>query len=189
MKCDKCNNDANFEIHFIDNNNKKTIRLCKDCYFKYISDIMPNMDLGEGDFKYFQEILSDLIGSIINTKSGKENKTEEDTTTKGEKKCSNCGTSLSEIISKGKFGCSQCYEDFKDEVKEILNQTQGDSKHKGKIPERYEGLIKIRDKIEEKEEILKDLIVNEDYENAAKIRDEIKELKIDLSEIDGEVNG
>lgn len=193
MKCDKCNNEANFEIHFI-GNEKKTISLCKDCYSKYISDLIPNEDFGDDNFKYFQDILSDLIGSIINNKINKQENTEnsekmEKSTDDSEKVCSNCGTSLSDIIANGKFGCSQCYEDFKDKVGEILIQTQGSEKHNGKIPEEYKGIILIREKIEEKEEELKNLIVNEDYETAAIIRDEIKDLKMDLEKTNGEIDG
>lgn len=185
MKCDKCNNEANFEIHFIDNENKKTIHLCKDCYTKNISEFMPKLNLEGENFKYFQEILSDLIGTIISS-NVKKNLEEGKTSSDDIKICSNCGTSLEEIISKGKFGCSQCYEDFKDEVTEILLQTQGDMKHKGKVPERYEGIITLEGEIEAKEEILKDLIVSEDYEKAALVRDEIKSLKKDLEKISGE---
>lgn len=193
MKCDKCNNEANFEIHFIGNENK-TISLCKDCYAKYIGSLMPNGKSGNDDFKYFQEILTDLIGSILNTKmeqskdlvqQGKNNENLDNS----DKKCSNCGTSLSEIITSGKFGCSQCYEDFKEEVGDILIKNQGAKEHKGKVPEEYKAVVLIKEEIEEKEEKLKNLIVNEDYETAAIIRDEIKKLKLNLENSNGDIDG
>ena len=196
MKCDKCDNEANFEIHLIGGSGKKTIRLCKDCYMNYMNDFIPSGELGDENFKYFQDILSDLIGSILDKKTDFNINTVDNPSAsileddiKEDKKCSSCGISLSEIVKTGKLGCSQCYEDFKSEVGEILVQTQGASEHKGKVPEKYEGLIIIKNEIEKKEEKLKDLIVNEDYEGAALIRDEIKGLRINLEKVDGELNG
>ncbi|WP_100064938.1 UvrB/UvrC motif-containing protein [Miniphocaeibacter massiliensis] len=200
MKCDKCNNEANFEMHLIGNNGKKTVRLCKDCYMKYMEDFSGFGEIGEENFKHFQDILSDLIGSILDKNIGlgfdkvvnSNGNSKEDTKLteqKDKKICSNCGVSLSEIIKTGKLGCSQCYEDFKSEIGEILNQTQGILEHKGKVPEKYEGLIIIKKEIEKKEEELKDSIMNEDYEKAALIRDEIKELKTNLDDVDGQING
>ena len=193
MRCDKCDNEANFEIHLIGGSGKKTVRLCKDCYMNYMNEFLPDGEFGEENFKYFQDILSDLIGSIIDknldiSKIEDEIKEKSETEKNSDKRCSNCGMSLPEIVKSGKIGCSQCYEDFESEVGKILTQTQGKSEHKGKVPKKYEGLIVVRNKIEKKEEELQELITSEDYENAALIRDEIKELKIDLENINGKIN-
>ncbi len=193
MRCDKCDNEANFEVHLIGGSGKKTVKLCKDCYMNYMKEFLPDGEFEEENFKYFQDILSELIGSIIDKNldiKKIDNKIKENAKNKesNNKICSNCGMSVSEIIRTGKIGCSQCYEDFKTQITEILNQTQGSSEHRGKVPKKYEGLIIVRNKIDKKEEELKNLITSEDYENAALIRDEIKELKLDLKKIDGEIN-
>ena len=173
MKCDRCDNEAIFEIHFIDNNEKLTISLCRECYFKYINELMPNLNNENGDLKYFQEIVSNLIDSISENIFSKKHQDEEN----GEKKCSHCGMSISEILESGKFGCSQCYEDFKDEASNLLEKIDDNINHKEINSGEFEGSFNIRTEINKKEEELKELINKEEYEKAAQLRDKIRDLE------------
>ena len=184
MKCDRCNNEAIFEIHFIDNENKKTISLCRDCYFKYIDELMPNLNKNSDGLKYFQEAFTDIINNIAENIMNYDSKNED----KGEKKCSHCGTTLSQILEKGKIGCSQCYEDFKDEAIGLLNSTNKDTDNNKEISKIDEEINNIQSEIFKKKEELNELVNNEEYEKAASIRDEINILIDDIEKIDGEVN-
>ena len=109
-------------------------------------------------------------------------------TDREQKKCS-CGTTFYSISQKGKVGCPDCYETFKNELASILKKINGSRVHTGRGPER---LKKSEDgKCDVKKETsdvadeaqlrkqLEDAIKCENFEEAAKIRDMIKALKED----------
>lgn len=99
---------------------------------------------------------------------------------KKEIKCPSCGLSYSEFKKKGKFGCSQCYETFKERLTPLIRGLHGHNIHRGKIPissnerlflKREEDNLKIQ---------LEDAVKKEEFEKAAVIRDRIRELQAKL---------
>ena len=191
MKCDRCDRDGIIEINTYIDGKESKISLCEECYKNYLKEMkFPTMELDGEDkqFKFFQQILSDLVSSMF-LSSGEspitiENKGYTDQT----KKCSHCKTDFAWILKNGKFGCDHCYQEFRDAIEQILLQTQGSGEHKGRIPVRYEGLESLRLEIKEKEEELNQLVFDEKYEEAASVRDSLKELKEELIQADGELN-
>lgn len=190
MKCDKCNNESTFEIHFYDGEKHRVMNLCKDCYSKYMNEIFPQDENGI-DFSKFKDFIksdegqaiTDLLKEALNVKINfdimnmKNNKEEQ----KNLDKCPNCFKTLDDIIEDKKFGCSECYTTFKDRLDDefLMNMTNG---AKAKEDENVEIKILVN-KIEKKEEALKDSIEKEDFEEACELRDEINKLKSDLENL------
>lgn len=82
--------------------------------------------------------------------------------------CSGCGSSLSEIKAKGRFGCKECYITYKEQIHNLLPHIQAGAKtHVGKRPKKSISYLKIE---------MQKAIEEERYEDAAKLRDRIKEL-------------
>ncbi|MEG6575374.1 UvrB/UvrC motif-containing protein [Caldibacillus debilis] len=89
--------------------------------------------------------------------------------------CTKCGLTFQQFLNIGKFGCSHCYETFKDQLTPLLKRLHGGNwNHGGKIPKRAGGTVHLRKRIEALKERLQKLVEREEFEEAAKVRDEIK---------------
>lgn len=92
------------------------------------------------------------------------------------KKCPTCGFTLEDLRRVRRFGCSDCYVTFGDEVSQMVRGMHKGTSHIGKVPE---GLMAIQfrhQRIEELRSKLDQAIASESYEEAAGIRDEIRNL-------------
>lgn len=92
-------------------------------------------------------------------------------------KCPECNLDYEEFKSKGKFGCSKCYESFGSRLEPLIKRIHGNTQHTGKVPKRTGGIIRIKRDIEKLKYELKRAIENEEYEKAAELRDRIKTLE------------
>lgn len=80
-----------------------------------------------------------------------------------------CSLSLQDIKTQGRFGCSNCYNVFKDEIKILLPHIHNGAKtHIGKKPKNC--ISYLNSEIEK-------AIKQERYEDAAQIRERIKNLE------------
>jgi len=87
--------------------------------------------------------------------------------------CPDCGMSLSEFRSKGRFGCPRDYQVFRAHIEPLLLRVHNALEHKGRRPGEdvlTRQLSDLRSKLEE-------AVRAEAYENAARLRDEIQELE------------
>jgi len=91
--------------------------------------------------------------------------------------CPQCGISLAEFRSKGRFGCPQDYQVFRAHVEPLLLRVHNAQTHRGRLPaaaggtnQRLRHLSDLRTKLEA-------AIREEAYESAARLRDEIQELE------------
>ncbi len=179
MMCSNCGKkEANFMYTEIVNGVKKEIRLCSDCanrlgFLDNMSFSMPSLD--------FSSFLGDFLNEY--------NTLMPSFFTEKEKvlKCSECGMNYDEFLRTGRFGCSNCYDVFQQEIEPLLKQLHGDTRFLGKRSnnnfdgEKLKNLETVEDAGDTELEILKEKLKKairiEDYEKAAKIRDEIKELE------------
>ncbi len=83
------------------------------------------------------------------------------------KKCDGCEISLGYLLQSGRLGCSQCYESFKEVLKDMVLQMN--FKHIGKRPK--------MNHIIELEQKMVSLALEGLEEEAMKIRDEIRGLR------------
>ena len=77
----------------------------------------------------------------------------------------------------GRFGCSQCYSTFKNQMNPMLRRIHGKTFHVGKVPKRTGGQLRIKQEINRLKRELQEAVNAEEYERAAVIRDKIKELE------------
>lgn len=176
-KCDRCNKDATIEIIISLGDKDEKLNMCFDCYSEIINE-SADKSSGLQDYKFFNDILSDLLGSVIEEKASNEI----DSTIV----CEKCNHSLKDIIENGKFGCENCYTTFYDNVKQILQSTHGSQEHVGIHPERFNEFNDIRVELQSKKSELENLVLKEDYESAAKLRDEITKLSDKLTSIESD---
>ncbi len=90
--------------------------------------------------------------------------------------CPTCGFTLDDLKRVRRFGCSDCYATFSDEVAQMVRGMHKGTSHIGKVPE---GLMAVQfrnQRIEELRSRLEQAITSESYEEAAGIRDEIRNL-------------
>jgi protein arginine kinase activator len=88
-----------------------------------------------------------------------------------------------QFVKIGRFGCSHCYDTFKDQLKPVLKRLHsGNWTHNGKIPKRSGGGIHLRKRMEDLKSELRTSIIQEEFEKAAIIRDEIRSLEKELTE-------
>jgi len=91
--------------------------------------------------------------------------------------CPECGMTLSEFRSKGRFGCPRDYEVFQEHLKPLLLRIHNATEHRGRVPgldehqrQRIQQLSQLRAQLEV-------AIKDEAYESAARLRDEIQGLE------------
>ena len=88
---------------------------------------------------------------------------------------------FSDILSLGKVGCPDCYNTFRQELRDTIRSIHGTAKHVGLTPERSTAITPEPQKEPSEEEMLRvaleAAIRDENYEEAARLRDRIKELK------------
>lgn len=96
---------------------------------------------------------------------------------KESKTCPVCGLSWSEFNRTGKFGCSECYNTFRNGAERVLRQVHSSSEHSGKIPSKSGVELKAKRRLAELKQNLKEAVAREDYETAAKLHAEIKEIE------------
>lgn len=179
MKCENCGeNEANIKYTQIINGQKKKMFLCERCSEELgINEMNFNMPI---DFTSF---LSDFFEDIPSTNlmSGMER-------IQNEVICSKCGLNFNEFMNTGRFGCSNCYDEFEIKIDPILKNIQGTNRHIGRLGNVIEGneIDKQKHnnknsmkeekakKVDQLKERLKQAIREERYEDAAKIRDELK---------------
>lgn len=101
--------------------------------------------------------------------------------------CENCKMTFKQFLNVGKFGCSHCYETFKEQLTPILKRLHsGNYEHQGKIPKRIGGSIHIKKQIQQFRTDLQVAIQNEEFERAAEIRDQVRALEAQLLSEGGE---
>lgn len=183
MKCENCgNHEANVKYTQIINGDKKQMFLCEECSQKLgIGNMSFNMPI---DFSSFLgDFFDDMHEtSFIPSLSGQI-----------ELKCKQCGLDFDEFLHTGKFGCSNCYDEFESMIDPILKNIHGSNRHIGRLGNVIEGNNVSNDdkvsssmdkkqseqesKIDKLKADLKQAIKEEKYEDAANLRDEIKKLE------------
>ena len=96
----------------------------------------------------------------------------------GGKQCPSCGFTLEDLRRVRRFGCSECYKTFNDELSTFLRGMHKGSSHVGKVPKGLMEQQVFDQRIEELRSRLEQAVVSENYEEAAGLRDEIRQIEI-----------
>ncbi|MFH2137632.1 MAG: UvrB/UvrC motif-containing protein [Candidatus Omnitrophota bacterium] len=114
-----------------------------------------------------QDLLAGLVDFGAPVETGKKNIL----------KCSNCKMTYDDFRKTGRFGCSQCYETFKESLEPLLKKIHGSVQHLGKSPTSGGRDFEQKNELQELHLKLQKAIQAEAFEEAAKIRDQIKKLE------------
>lgn len=178
MICQECNQRP-ATLHFtkIVNGQKEEFHLCEKCAQEK-GEYMMNYGSGFS--------INNLLASLFNIEpqiQQKQNPFEKQEIVQ----CENCSMTFPQFIKVGRFGCSHCYDTFKEQLIPIYKRFHsGNTAHSGKIPKRIGGAFSIKKNIEGLKKQLTELIEKEEFEKAAIIRDEIRSLD---RKLDGTIGG
>ena len=163
MKCevDNCDNEATVHLTEIREGKKHEMHLCERCA----------SEKGLPGKSHFS--ISDLLHGIASQAQAQAQKSKRTRETA----CPNCGATLSQFQSSGRFGCPECYTTFKDDVQGLVEKIHDSSQHVGKVPRRISSEISLQKDIRQLQLDLKKAIKREDYEKAAAIRDQVHQLE------------
>ena len=94
------------------------------------------------------------------------------------KTCSRCGLSLQQIVHNGKFGCSECFKIFNQEIIHIAQRVQhGADEHIGYVSDNASEKIQLKQRISDLQQKMEDAAKEQAFELAADYRDQLKEMK------------
>lgn len=170
MMCEECGEKpSTFHMTEMINGQTKEVHLCEDCASK------------NENFNFNSSFtIHNLLAGLLDMP----NKTDFKAEDTSDLLCNSCGTTYEEFRKNGKFGCSDCYDSFKEKLEPLLRKIHGHDVHVGKIPKRTGGIIKVKKEIEGLKSKLQLAVINEEFERAAEIRDEIKDLQSEIDEGD-----
>jgi protein arginine kinase activator len=171
MICEECNQRP-ATLHFtkIINGEKTEVHLCEKCAHEKGEMFMFHSGTGFS--------INNLLAGLLNVQPSFQQAQQDHFHNEEVLQCDNCKMTFSQFVKIGKFGCANCYETFKDQLKPVIRRLHsGNWSHNGKIPKRIGGNIHIRKKLETLKNNLKELIENEEFEKAAVVRDEIRSLE------------
>ncbi len=137
--------------------------LCTECMQKVVGNSEPLALIGE-------ELISEDEALSLS---------EQDIHGIMEMQCSNCGTSLEDIESTGKFGCEVCYDLYSDLISTAdMKIDEKEKRLKQKVGSNFDKNVG-HSKIDIMKRQMEQAIKMEKYEDAAKIRDEIQKMEKD----------
>ncbi|MGI9861429.1 UvrB/UvrC motif-containing protein [Moorella naiadis] len=100
--------------------------------------------------------------------------------------CRECGLTYEQFHQTGRLGCPDCYHYLAPRLDPLIRRIQGSSQHRGKVPRRAGGNLRVRREMEKLKAQLQQLVQQEEFEKAARVRDQIRDLEARLDkEADG----
>lgn len=91
--------------------------------------------------------------------------------------CPECGLTYEQFHETGRLGCPGCYHHLAERLDPLIRRIQGSSQHRGKVPRRAGGNLRLRREIENLRARLQQLVQQEEFEKAAQVRDRIRDLE------------
>lgn len=177
MKCEvqNCDNEATVHLTEIRDGKKHEMHLCERCA----------EEKGVPGKSHFS--ISDLLAGIASQDQARAQAQKQK---RGkETACPVCTTTLTQFQSSGRFGCSECYTIFKEDVQGLVEKIHDSSQHIGKVPKRVSSEVSLQKDIRQLQLDLKRAIRREDYENAAAVRDQIRKMEEKLKPVSSEESG
>lgn len=160
-KCRQCANQATLHITEVMEGHATEIHLCEKCARDY---------LDESESHDSDSVTADLAAKLEELHAASDEDLDSLT-------CSGCGITLSEFREVGRLGCPSCYDDFRAELKPLLENIHEELVHSGKRPSRTAPSLDDQTKVLQLRNKQREAIRQEDYETAARLRDEITELE------------
>jgi protein arginine kinase activator len=165
MKCDFCDHKATVFLTQLVEGQMKKVCLCDACA----------KERGVTDPTGFS--LADLLlGGLPGGKTTTAPVKSQAAAAGDGRKCATCGFTLDDLRRVRRFGCSDCYATFAEEVGHMVRGMHKGTTHVGKVPAGLMAMQVLHQRLEELRSRLDQAIASESYEEAAGIRDEIRNL-------------
>ncbi|MCS1352482.1 UvrB/UvrC motif-containing protein [Mechercharimyces sp. CAU 1602] len=173
MQCKQCGmRPATLHYTKIINGEKTETHLCEVCAEERGEQI-PGLESGFS----IHNLMSGLLNLDLGT-SEQAGVIKSETTLR----CPTCGLTYRQFSKIGRFGCSHCYETFGEMLPSVFRRIHGHTTHRGKVPERAGGKLKVRRQMEQLKREMEEAVRGEAFEKAAQIRDQIRTLQQQLDE-------
>lgn len=162
MRCDRCGKPSVYHSTLIVNGVSQSTNLCRDCAIKEGVFTTEPTSLFDDMFSAFADFLPfEKVQDIV---------------------CPVCKTSLREFKNSSLLGCPNCYDTFREEIKNIIKKIAPFERHKQEdIKLSHSKKTDKKQSVDEKISALKEemsLAVKEErYEDAAKLKKQIKRLE------------
>jgi len=176
MICEICNkNEATIHIQEIVNSKKKSLHICQDCASKKkgANGLLNGLNLAD--------ILYNISTNIPAPIEAPASSADPKTASVPLVTCGKCGWSTAKFSEKGRLGCAECYNVFKDILSLAFKNMHKGTMHVGKRPgvPSKEADEDTRNAIElmKLQKQLEEHVLREEFEKAAEIRDRIALLK------------
>ncbi len=160
-KCRQCANQATLHITEVMEGHASEIHLCEKCARDYLDDSESN----ESD-----SVAADLAAKLEELHAASDEDLDGLT-------CSGCGITTSEFREVGRLGCPFCYDEFREQLKPLLEKIHEELTHTGKRPSRTAVSLDDQSRVLQLRNKQREAIRQEDYETAATLRDEITVLE------------
>ena len=119
MLCEECQkNEAAFSVTVTSGGETTTRHLCGECMQKM------GLSLNGGEISGF---LSSILSILSQSAEEKDNSPV----------CSGCGMHYSAFERTGRLGCAQCYHDFAEQLRPVLQRIHGNIQHEGRKPDSW----------------------------------------------------
>lgn len=136
----------------------REVHLCSKCAHKYLNEADESA-LGKGEISSAEALVSAAEGIVSNAQ------------------CPVCKLKFEEFRNTGRLGCPHDYEVFREELRPLLENIHGSTRHIGKLPRRLPADARMQTQIIQLRQELQQAVAVEDYERAARIRDQIEALE------------
>lgn len=174
MQCQECGKrPATLHYTKIINGEKSQFHLCEVCAQEH-GEAIPGWD---HNFSIHQ-----LLSGFLNLDSTGQGSEEGLEPRSQVLRCSTCGLTYNQFGKIGRFGCSDCYATFGKRLSPLFRRVHGHTTHRGKVPARTGGKLKLRREIEQLKLNLERCVQREEFEEAARLRDQIRTLKQKVEE-------
>ncbi|WP_377887120.1 UvrB/UvrC motif-containing protein [Alkalihalobacillus sp. R86527] len=174
MTCQECG-ERPATLHFtkIVNGQKTEFHICEMCA-KEKGDVEP----GTNHFS-----IHNLLSGLLNFETPINESSSHPIYNKERQSCPKCGLTYQQFTQVGRFGCSECYNTFSENLDPIFKKVHGgNSVHSGKLPKRAGAAIEIERKVQNLRSKMQEYIQQEEFEKAAETRDLIRSLEYKASE-------
>lgn len=187
-KCSVCGeNEALIFVKVLVDESIEEKGLCAACAIRYMENREQFKGLETVDHRILEALeemrtlLSSIVSSIgsigshgvpaaLHGRGKTENRQTPDT------RCRNCGLTFDQFKESGYFGCADCYQAFRESVRELLLEIERGGRHRGRMPRKFARLYLLRKEIQFLKNQLKKSVHSEDYETADRIKRKLEKL-------------
>lgn len=179
MICEHCKQrHATVTVTQIQHGTKLERHYCEEC----ASQFHPfHFDLQEEPVSIHQ-----FMSNWFGMPAWKNKSQEEVQQTKKKNACPSCGFTFKQFLKVGKFGCTMCYDTFREQLSPVLKRLQADVKHVGNEQIEVKHIEQLQRRIGTIHQQMQRAIAEERFEEAAILRDEVRaiERKLNVGGVD-----